>query len=67
VSTIYVEVTPGTVVEICRGISPQRALPVLATYMGHLKYQYTAAYLKVKDAGDIAGLISFTKSKSAAK
>ncbi len=50
-----------------RGISPQRALPVLATYMGHLKYQYTAAYLKVKDAGDIAGLIAFTKSKSVAK
>jgi integrase len=33
-----------------RGNCPQQALPVLATYMGHRKYQYTAAYLKVKDA-----------------
>ncbi len=46
-----------------RGISPQQALPVLATYMGHRKYQYTAAYLKVKGAGDLAGLIAFTKSQ----
>jgi len=46
-----------------RGISPQQALPVLATYMGHRKYQYTAAYLKVKGADDFAGLIAFTKSQ----
>jgi integrase len=46
-----------------RGISPQQALPVLAAYMGHRKYQYTAAYLKVKDADDLAGLIEFTKSQ----
>jgi integrase len=46
-----------------RGISPQQALPILAAYMGHRKYQYTAAYLKVKDAGDLAGLIDFTKSQ----
>jgi len=46
-----------------RGNCPQQALPVLATYMGHRKYQYTAAYLKVKDARDIAGLIAFTKSQ----
>jgi integrase len=46
-----------------RGDCPQQALPVLATYMGHRKYQYTAAYLKVKDAKDIAGLIAFTKSQ----
>jgi integrase len=46
-----------------RGNSPQQALPVLATYMGHRKYQYTAAYLKVKDAKDIPGLIAFTKSQ----
>jgi len=46
-----------------RGISPQQALPVLATYMGHRKYQYTAAYLKVKDAKDLPGLIAFTKSQ----
>ncbi len=46
-----------------RGISPQQALPVLSTYMGHRKYQYTGAYLKVKDAKDIPGLIEFTKSQ----
>jgi len=46
-----------------RGKSPQQALPVLATYMGHRKYQYTGAYLKVKDAKDIPGLIAFTKSQ----
>jgi integrase len=46
-----------------RGNSPQQALPVLATYMGHRKYQYTGAYLKVKDAKDIPGLIAFTKSQ----
>jgi integrase len=46
-----------------RGISPQQALPVLSAYMGHRKYQYTAAYLKVKNADDLAGLIDFTKSQ----
>jgi site-specific recombinase XerD len=46
-----------------RGISPQQVLPILAAYMGHRKYQYTAAYLKVKDADDLAGLIDFTKSQ----
>ena len=46
-----------------RGQSTQRALPVLAVYLGHRKYQYTAAYLKVKDAKDIPGLIAFTKSQ----
>lgn len=46
-----------------RGISPQQALPVLAAYMGHRKYQYTGAYLKVKDAKDLDGLIEFTKSQ----
>ena len=46
-----------------RGNCPQQALPVLATFMGHRKYQYTAAYLKVKDAKDIPGLIAFTKSQ----
>jgi len=45
------------------GKSPQQALPVLATYMGHRKYQYTGAYLKVKDAKDIPGLIAFTKAQ----
>jgi integrase len=46
-----------------RGNCPQQALPILATYMGHRKYQYTAAYLKVKNAKDIPGLIAFTKSQ----
>ncbi|MDM8537720.1 tyrosine-type recombinase/integrase [Desulfobacterales bacterium HSG17] len=45
------------------GKSPQQALPILSTYMGHRKYQYTGAYLKVKNATDVAGLIEFTKSQ----
>lgn len=49
-----------------RGQSAQQALPVLSAYMGHHKYQYTAAYLKVKDANDIAGLIAFIKSQKKA-
>jgi len=50
-----------------RGESPQHALPVLATYMGHRKYQYTGAYLKVKDAKHRAGLIEFVKSRAVVK
>ena len=50
-----------------RGESPQQALPVLATYMGHRKYQYTGAYLKVKDAKHRTGLIEFAKSRSVVK
>jgi len=46
-----------------RGESPQHALPVLAAYMGHRKYHYTHAYLKVADAKHVAGLISFSKSR----
>ncbi len=48
-----------------RGISPQMALPVLAAYMGHRRYQYTAAYLKVASADHLAGLIAFAKSQQA--
>ncbi|MFH1627253.1 MAG: tyrosine-type recombinase/integrase, partial [Pseudomonadota bacterium] len=33
-----------------RGQSPQRALPVLAAYMGHSEYKYTSVYLRVADA-----------------
>ena len=33
-----------------RGNSPQNALPVLATYMGHCEYKYTVKYLKMIDA-----------------
>ena len=50
-----------------RGESVKCALPVLATYMGHRKYQYTGAYLKVKDATQLSGLIEFAKSQSVVK
>jgi integrase len=46
-----------------RGQNPQHALPVLAAYMGHRKYQYTGAYLKVNHARDRRGLIEFAKSQ----
>ena len=46
-----------------RGHNPQHALPVLAAYMGHRKYQYTGAYLKVNHAHDRNGLIEFAKSQ----
>ena len=46
-----------------RGQNPQQALPVLAAYMGHRKYQYTGAYLKVNHAANRAGLIEFAKSQ----
>jgi integrase/recombinase XerD len=46
-----------------QGKDPQNALPVLAAYMGHAKYQYTAAYLKVLDADNLQGLIGFAKSQ----
>jgi integrase len=46
-----------------RGQNPQHALPVLAAYMGHRKYQYTGAYLKVNHARDRHGLIEFAKSQ----
>ena len=46
-----------------RGQSTQYALPVLAAYMGHRKYQYTHAYLKVLDAKHIPGLVEFSKSQ----
>jgi integrase/recombinase XerD len=49
------------------GQSPQHALPVLATYMGHRKYQYTGAYLKVKDAEHRMGLLEYTKSRAVVK
>jgi integrase/recombinase XerD len=46
-----------------QGKSAQQAMPVLAAYLGHRKYQYSAAYLKVKSANDQVGLITFTKSQ----
>lgn len=50
-----------------RGQCPQHALPVLAAYMGHRKYQYTGAYLKVKDAEHRTGLLEFVKSRAVVK
>ena len=46
-----------------RGESTQYALPVLAAYMGHRKYRYTHAYLKVSDPKHVAGLIAFSKAQ----
>ena len=45
-----------------RGISPQEALPVLATYMGHQHYTYTAKYLKVLGATHRHRLAQFNAS-----
>jgi integrase len=50
-----------------RGQSPQHALPVLATYMGHRKYQYTGAYIKVRNAKHRMGLLEYTKSRAVVK
>jgi integrase len=42
-----------------RGESPQRALPVLAAYMGHSEYKYTSVYLRVADAFSRKNLVDF--------
>jgi integrase len=42
-----------------RGQSPQRALPVLAAYMGHSEYKYTSVYLRVTDALSRKNLVDF--------
>jgi len=46
-----------------QGKSPQNALPVLATYMGHSEYKHTLKYLKVLDAGQRQELLNFVTSK----
>ena len=46
-----------------RGDCPQHALPVLAAYMGHRIYQYTAKYLKFIDAEQRQGLLDFAISQ----
>ena len=46
-----------------RGDCPQHALPVLATYMGHRVFQYTAKYLKFIDAEQRQGLFDFATSQ----
>ncbi len=43
-----------------RGADPQKGLPVLAAYMGHRIYNYTAQYLKMLDASQRNNLIDFT-------
>lgn len=42
------------------GESPQRALPVLAAYMGHSEYKYTSVYLRVADALSRKNLVDFS-------
>ena len=46
-----------------QGKSPQNALPILAVYLGHCKYRYTAVYLKVVDAEHRQGLVDFALSR----
>jgi site-specific recombinase XerD len=43
--------------------NPQNALPVLAAYMGHRKYTYTALYLKMLDADQRNNLVDFSHPK----
>ena len=43
-----------------RGQSPQHALPVLATYLGHSNYFCTSVYLKIADAQSRNNLYDFT-------
>ena len=46
-----------------RNGSPQHALPVLATYMGHVEYRYTANYLKMIDADQRQHLLDFVQTR----
>jgi integrase/recombinase XerD len=46
-----------------RGNCPKKALPVLAIYMGHRVFQYTAKYLKFIDAEQRQGLFDFAISQ----
>jgi integrase len=43
--------------------SPQHALPVLATYMGHVEYRYTANYLRMIDADQRQRLFDFVQKR----
>ena len=43
-----------------RGESLQRALPVLATFLGHSLYKHTTIYLRVADAMSRKNLLDFT-------
>ncbi len=44
-----------------QGRSPQDALPVLASYMGHKHYRYTSVYLKALDAQQRQALFDITQ------
>ncbi len=46
-----------------RGKSAQHALPVLATYMGHKKFEHTVEYLKMIDAKQRPRLLDFVKKQ----
>jgi integrase len=46
-----------------QGKSLQNALPILAVYLGHSKYRYTAVYLKVVDAEHRQELVDFAISR----
>jgi integrase/recombinase XerD len=43
-----------------RGGSAQHALPILATYLGHVDYQFTSIYLRVVDAMSRKDLVDFS-------
>jgi integrase/recombinase XerD len=45
------------------GKSPQNALPVLATYMGHSEYKHTIKYLKVLDAEQRQAMFDLARSR----
>ena len=45
-----------------KGASPQNALPVLAVYMGHVKYKHTTKYLKGLDTNQRKALADFTRT-----
>lgn len=48
---------------IARKQSPRNVLPVLASYMGHVEYQYTMQYLKVVDAESRTRLLNFAETR----
>jgi site-specific recombinase XerD len=46
-----------------QGKSAQNALPTLAVYLGHSKYEHSAVYLKALDAHQRQGLVHFLTSQ----
>lgn len=47
-----------------RGYPPEYVLPILAAYMGHRDYHYTAVYLKVLDAEQRQSLVNFAVGRA---